>query len=317
MCRVFTIYLHFYAAIKHGLVFLRKKIISTYLLAYSSRPKCREKHFIVWLVWRNWTIRLFDWLIDLRSGQSGAVLEAWCRPSGMTISRTRHRRRRVFSIFLLVLWGLNQLLTVAKIQKQSRTFFQDFLPWNERFECRSSKWLNEKSRNDVFSDTLPKTWHSTFFVLICSCLCQRNHTGTQKKLFLRWDDLGSLGLCWISLKLKITAADPETLILRLLQGIQKKHLFRNFRPNRSRSATQKSFFRRKNPGRLHRTFSGFLQQPEVSSLITLTIKNMKNDVPLAVSKRHHPQRAAPRAIQSAELPLMKPSQSIKQSTVTS
>ena len=84
----------------------------------------------------------------------------------------------------------------------------------------------------------------------------------------------SLGLRGISRGLNKAAENPENSMLRFLLSIQKT-LFQNFRSSRFGWTIQKSFFRDKNPGRLHVTFFDFPQRPKVGSIILLTIENME------------------------------------------
>ena len=68
-------------------------------------------------------------------------------------------------------------LTIAKIQKESRSAFQDFHPWKGTFGWRNSKWLDQKFRNHAFLDTLPKTYHWRCFISVYSAFYQRNACG--------------------------------------------------------------------------------------------------------------------------------------------
>ena len=92
-------------------------------------------------------------------GQPGTFSNAWCHSSRMDVCRPWPRERR-FSYFLLVLWCLNKLLALAKIQNHSCTFFQNFYPWKGTSGCCSPKWLGQKFRNEVFGCLAEKrsTW---------------------------------------------------------------------------------------------------------------------------------------------------------------
>ena len=88
-----------------------------------------------------------------------------------------------------------------------------------------------------------------------------------------------------------------------LLGIKKTSL-QNSRSSRSRSMSQKFFFRDENSGRSHVTFSECSQRPKVGSLITLTIENTKKRRPLPPCVWGiHARRAASRLFVSDELPL--------------
>ena len=57
-----------------------------------------------------------------------------------------------------------------------------------------------------------------------------------------------------------------------------KTLWPNFWSSYFQNMNQKSLFRVKNPGRLQVIFFQFVQRPKVSSIIIVTIENMKHDV---------------------------------------
>ena len=116
-----------------------------------------------------------------------------------------------------------------------------------------------KTRNDIFWTAYKKRGAQNLFVLACLVLCQRNRMWAQKTSFLKWDELGSLCLHWISLQLTIAVTNPEILTLHCLLAIQKHFQIvgKGVPEAWPRSVTQKCFFRDKNPGRLHVTFLSF------------------------------------------------------------
>ena len=76
-----------------------------------------------------------------------------------------------------------------------------------------------------FLHTLQKIQHSKFFVFNNSVVSKKAHQS--KTLFLRWDELGSLGPRGSSLTLNLTATNPENNATVFVW--HPKTLFQNFR----------------------------------------------------------------------------------------
>ena len=97
----------------------------------------------------------------------------------------------------------------------------------------------------------------------------------QEYIFLRWDEIGSLGLHGISPKLNKTAQTLEIWCYVFPWGLHKLPC-QTFRLSCFRSAVQKSLFWEKDPGRLHVTFSEFSQRPKVSLIVIVIMKNISS-----------------------------------------
>ena len=89
----------------------------------------------------------------------------------------------------------------AKIQKHLRAFFQDFHPRKWTFRFRNSKWLYQKFRKEPFR--VPRQTRSiqNFCFRLFSFCARETVCGPKIMLFLRWYELGSLGLRGISPRL--------------------------------------------------------------------------------------------------------------------
>ena len=230
-------------------------------------------------------------------------LETWCRSSGMDVARTRHGERG-FSYFPLALGFLVQLVAVAKVEKQSCAFFQDFYQWKGTCGCRHPNWLDQKISKWKFFGHLTKTVALNCLLFSAVHFWPRETAlGPETTFFLGWDELGSPGLRGISPRLNITSTNPERFTLQFVLGIRKTW-FRNCRSSRSRSTTQKSFFRGKNPGSPAHDFFQFSQRPKIGLVLIVTIGTMKDDVLVApYASGILRRRAAPRLFVSAQLPL--------------
>ena len=143
----------------------------------------------------------------------------------------------------------------AKIQNQSRTFFQDFDPWKETLRFRNSKWLDQKFRKEIFRIPYQKLDAQNFLIQSVQFCARETACGPEQTLF--WDGMGwtwvAGSTCDISPTLNTTTTNLENFMPSFLLGAQKK-LFQNFRSTRFGWTTQESFFRDKNPGRLRVTF---------------------------------------------------------------
>ena len=124
-----------------------------------------------------------------------------------------------------------------------------------------------------------------------------------KNIVLWWDELGSLGLRGISLRLRIPATSPENLMSSFLLGIQIT-AFQNFRSSRFGLNNPTALFPGKNPGRWCVTFFKFSQRRKVSLFIVLNKRNYeKKNCFSPFARDIHSRWAAPRLSVSAELPL--------------
>ena len=194
----------------------------------------------------------------------------------------------------LVLWCLNKLLTVAKIQNQSFTFFQDFCPWKGTFECRNPKWFDQKISEQSCLDASPDRPHSKFFCFILfSLVPEKTHVDPKTNCF--WDELGSLSLRGIFLMLKLTATKPWKFDDMFSLGVQKKNDFKIF----SRAVPEvrsKKVFSWIKSRKIAQDFFDF-RKSKVSSVIKITIENIKTTViapcerPIPDQLHHSPFKA--------------------------
>ena len=176
-----------------------------------------------------------------------------------------------------------------KLKMSSCTFLPGYLSLkNGTFGCRNPKWLDQKFENKVFwisyRNPSPRIFRFRLFIFVGEKL----HEDPKKYCF--WDgmNLDRWGLRGISywkrflenfflsthqnpsksIKTHQNSSKPIRNALKPIKTHQnpskpiKKTLFKNSRPNRFRSTPPKSFFRDKNPGRLHVTFFCFRNSQE-------------------------------------------------------
>ena len=180
---------------------------------------------------------------------------------------------------------MNQLSAVEKCEASLALSSRIFILEKGTFGCCNPEMAFPKSSLlcTVTKNVAPKK--VVFFS--CSVLGQRNRRWTPKTLFLRWDEI------WVATptgdfsKAKENSHKSWTFDATVFCKISKKrHYFKILRRAGFGRTTQKSFFREKNPGRSQLTFFVSSQSPEVGSTITVTIENMKKDVPFVMCKRY-------------------------------
>ena len=163
---------------------------------------------------------LLHWIYLFVWRQTGSFLRPWCRSSGNArFSNTAWGMS--FFVFFIATVTLDLLLAVAKNSKPVMYFFPGFSSLKRTFVRRSTKWHDQKSRNKILRTSYQKTHHSKFLLFACSVACQKTACGPKKTLFLRWDELGSLGLRGVFRTLTKKATNPEKSMLRCLLDIQK------------------------------------------------------------------------------------------------
>ena len=82
-------------------------------------------------------------------GNPAVFLEALCRLTGTDIPRTRHMGTSFFK-FPLSTAMVELTFGHCQIKEHACAFFQDFLSWKGTLDFRTSKWLEQKFRNEAF-----------------------------------------------------------------------------------------------------------------------------------------------------------------------
>ena len=104
--------------------------------------------------------------------------------------------------------------------------------WVPQFEM-----VRPKNSKRSFLDILWKTLHSQFFVSVCSGLCQRNGTWTQRNIVF------GMGWTWVARSTqdfsenKHYSHKPWRFDAKVFDRVSKKKSFQNVRPSCSKSTT--------------------------------------------------------------------------------
>ena len=155
--------------------------------------------------------------------------------------------KNTFFVFFIGTVMVKLTLAVAKIPKQSRTFFQDFHPWKGTFGCRN--WIEMTFFGYLTKNVALKVIYFSPFRFVT----EKAHVDPKQHFFgMGWTWV--VGSTWHFSEAKHNSHKLRKFKATLFCWVSRWHCFRFFGQAGPEARLKSPFFRCRNSGRWHVTF---------------------------------------------------------------